>query len=261
MAEDRNQPREGDAVLGGAAGTPAGAAVLGGIEGVEKRLGCGNIEQQKAALKDAFKYGEAGLDLAIACLQHESWQVRWEAYSLLQKRTEVKVIQALQEYIPPLRCTSGFDYSRLLDFLASGCWKLADEETRTLMLRAVGREYLGFFRRVHVQKFPAEDLRLIDYLWVKYSEGRWGFSVQKRIWEGVGGRENIAGEPYERFRDSVGWQYASRYEYLTFKTTAPSGHLPSILKIAELTWWGRWELVLDVEVFSAFMTRVTEWGC
>ncbi|CCQ59603.1 GUN4 domain-containing protein, partial [Crocosphaera watsonii] len=30
--------------------------------------------------------------------------------------------------------------------------------------------------------FPCEDLRIIDQLWVKYSNGQFGFSVQKQIY-------------------------------------------------------------------------------
>ena len=38
MAENENQPREYDAVLGGKSEIPLGAAVLGGILGVKTRL-------------------------------------------------------------------------------------------------------------------------------------------------------------------------------------------------------------------------------
>ena len=38
-----------------------------------------------------------------------------------------------------------------------------------------------------IDNFPCEDLRTIDQLWVKYSDGRFGFSVQKRIYQNLGG--------------------------------------------------------------------------
>lgn len=54
--------------------------------------------QRLAALKDALKYGDAGLDLVIQALVDKSAQVMWTAYLLLQQRTEPRVKQALQEY-------------------------------------------------------------------------------------------------------------------------------------------------------------------
>jgi hypothetical protein len=40
-------------------------AVLGGIEGVKRRLASAVVEQRIAALTKALKYGQAGLDLVI----------------------------------------------------------------------------------------------------------------------------------------------------------------------------------------------------
>ena len=100
MVENLNQPREYDAVLGGQTKTPANAAVLGGIEGIKRRLASAVEEHRIAALKDAPKYGEAGLDLVIQALQNESRQVMWAAYRLLRERAEPRVKQILQEYNP-----------------------------------------------------------------------------------------------------------------------------------------------------------------
>ncbi|MEH2424372.1 MAG: GUN4 domain-containing protein [Nostoc sp.] len=92
-----------------------------------------------------------------------------------------------------------------------------------------------------VENFPCTDLRTIDQLWVKYSNGRFGFSVQKRIWESVG-------KDYGKFGDRVGWrkwrtvvvdkwfglrqQTEKQSEWLNdsdllFNTSAPEGHLPT----------------------------------
>ena len=85
-----------------------------------------------------------------------------------------------------LSSEKGVDYTRLRDLLKTGKWKEADKETMTVMLKAAGREEEGWLNRDSIEKFPCTDLRTIDQLWVKYSNGRFGFSVQKRIWESVG---------------------------------------------------------------------------
>lgn len=99
MSENQNQPREYDAVLGGQSSIPLNAAVLGGIPGVKSRLTSPIVEVRIAALSEALKYGEAGLDLIIQALHDESIQVKFAAYSLLKDRNEKKIRRRLQNYL------------------------------------------------------------------------------------------------------------------------------------------------------------------
>jgi hypothetical protein len=88
MTENPDRPKEFDAVLGGQAPDPDGnAAVLGGLEGVKRRLASASVEQRIAQLKEAIEYGAPGLDLVIQALKDEAKQVRWAAYSLLCERS------------------------------------------------------------------------------------------------------------------------------------------------------------------------------
>ncbi|MBU7583756.1 MAG: GUN4 domain-containing protein [Nostoc sp. TH1S01] len=66
-------------------------------------------------------------------------------------------------------------------------WREADEETFKLMLKVAGREQQGYLGLEDIRNFPCEDLRIIDKLWVDYSNGHFGFSVQKEIYLSVGG--------------------------------------------------------------------------
>jgi formylglycine-generating enzyme required for sulfatase activity len=91
MPEDRNQPREYDAVKGGQNLIPVNAAVLGGIPGVKSRLASPIVEVRIVALSEALKYGEAGLDLIVEGLHDESMQVQFAAYELLKDRNDLKV--------------------------------------------------------------------------------------------------------------------------------------------------------------------------
>jgi hypothetical protein len=89
------QPREYDAVLGGNSPSLEGAAVLGGIEGVKLRLQIPDSTVKIAAIKQALNYGEQGLDLVIAGLKDESWDIQNAAYLILNKRTETRIKQIL----------------------------------------------------------------------------------------------------------------------------------------------------------------------
>jgi len=54
------------------------------------------------------------------------------------------------------------------------------------MFEVAGRTKEESLRTEDIDNFPCEDLRTIDQLWVKYSNGRFGFSVQKRIYQSLG---------------------------------------------------------------------------
>ncbi len=98
MVNENNQPREFDAVLGGEAPPPLQGAVLGGIEGVKRRLSGTSIEARIVALSEALNYGGVGLDLVIAALKDKYRKVRHTAAELLQEREEKSAKYALKNY-------------------------------------------------------------------------------------------------------------------------------------------------------------------
>ena len=123
----------------------------------------------------------------------------------------------------------GVDYRQLDRLLANGEWKKADQETTNKMLEAAGRTEERWLSIEDIDRFPCEDLRTIDQLWVKYSNGRFGFSVQKRIYESLEGTREYDKKISEAFGDRVGWRVNSNWLHyidLKFNTKAPEGHLP-----------------------------------
>jgi serine/threonine protein kinase len=123
----------------------------------------------------------------------------------------------------------GVDYRKLDRLLASGKWEEADRETARVMLKVAGEKEDGWLNDEHIDNFPCEDLRTIDQLWVKYSNERFGFSVQKRIYQSLGGTREFDSKIWEAFLDRLGWRVNSNgldYRDLKFNTKAPEGHLP-----------------------------------
>ncbi|MGL6135987.1 MAG: GUN4 domain-containing protein, partial [Planktothrix sp.] len=121
----------------------------------------------------------------------------------------------------------------------AGKWKEADEETAKKMLEVAGRTKEGWLRVEDINNFPCEDLRTIDQLWVKYSNGRFGFSVQKRIHKSLGGTLSYEGDVWEAFVDQVGWRVGGSllyYKDLKFNQTAPVGHLPASVLVRGRGW-------------------------
>ncbi len=99
----------------------------------------------------------------------------------------------------------GVDYTQLRDFLAESEWEKADQETVKVMLKAAGREKQGWLNVESIDNFPCEDLRTINHLWLHYSDGKFGFSVQKKIYESLGGTKKYNKNVWQDFCVHIGW--------------------------------------------------------
>ncbi len=131
-----------------------------------------------------------------------------------------------------LKSAKGVDYTKLRDLLAAGKWKEADQETSDRMLEVINKKDWWDVKVKDIENFPCEDLKTIDQLWVHYSNRRFGFSVQKEIYIGLGGTKEYNDEIWKKFGDQVGWRKGGewlKYSDLTFElgnTTPVVGHLP-----------------------------------
>jgi len=121
-------------------------------------------------------------------------------------------------------------FQKLESLLKAGKWRDADLETWELMKKLTKREQEGWLRLEDVKNFPRQELRKMDQLWVKYSNGKFGFSVQKQIWLELGGK--LDGKPdwdtYVKLSERVGWRENDdwlSYDSYTFSTDT-AGHLP-----------------------------------
>ncbi|AFW96998.1 serine/threonine protein kinase [Anabaena sp. 90] len=152
--------------------------------------------------------------------------------SINQISTSQVSVNASQSYVILPSVALPNRYEKLEKLLAAGKWKKADEETIKVMLTVANREKQRWLNVKSIDNFPCADLQTIDSLWVKYSNGKFGFSVQKRIYQSLGANE-IA------FGDRVGWRtkgwlgmgFWKYYHELTFDITAPQAHLPGCISL------------------------------
>ncbi|MBF2021764.1 MAG: GUN4 domain-containing protein [Hydrococcus sp. C42_A2020_068] len=122
------------------------------------------------------------------------------------------------------------DYSQLRALLATGNYGEADRETWNLMLRVALREQEGCLNLNAIEQFPCTDLYTIDRIWQEYSNGRFGLSQQKQIYQQLGGTSGFDYEIWRAFGDRVGWYAKGKwlnYHELTFDRSAVPGHLPA----------------------------------
>lgn len=85
---------------------------------------------------------------------------------------------------------------------------------------AIARKWVYF---TEVESFPIQDLRTLDKLWRVYSEGKFGFSIQRKIWLSVGQDFSKLWAKIDWKSDNVWTRYPKEF---TWNLTAPTGHLP-----------------------------------
>jgi hypothetical protein len=159
-----------------------------------------------------------------------------------KQQQNIPISQPVNQQVE-LKSSCGMDYSELRDLLKAEEWKEADEETYRVMLAVAKREKEGWLRVEDIDNFPCADLLTIDQLWVKYSNGKFGFSVQKRIYQDYGGTREYNREIWEKFGDKVGWRKGGKWLYyndVTFDKKAREGHLPYRSGVSDfrIGWFG-----------------------
>jgi hypothetical protein len=217
------------------------------------------------------------LDKLIEFGTKKRYQSASEVLQALQIKTSVSIPQTtIQKPVNPvisvpqtppsiqLKSAKGIDYRNLEDLLKRQQWKQADKETARVMLQVANRTKERWLREEDIDNFPCEDLRTIDQLWLKYSNGKFGFSVQAKIYRELGGTRQYNERVWDAFGDRVGWRVNNSwiqmlanlennswmnqinlennswicYKDVTFDLKAPLGHLPVMNGLDSV--WRRW---------------------
>ena len=168
-------------------------------------------------------------------------------------------------------------YGKLEEYLKKGKWKEADLETMEVLIEIADsiespnqlmkdRDMITWLELKDIDKIPDEALKTIDKLWVKYSKGHFGFSVQAKIWRECRGKQGkFDFIIYQnKFAKSIGWydgrKWINRYDNFDFSVDAQRGHLPSLSfpnqKIREIT-WSRWKETFERFFPVYFTCRLT----
>ena len=128
---------------------------------------------------------------------------------------------------------SQVNYNLLNQYLSQQEWRKANDETRKLFLEATGKNKIGYLRTEDLERLSCWDLKVVDQLWQKYSQGKFGFSVQLPIYLETGNRPGklLSDENYNRFGDQIGWRKNNEWiifiESLNYSLDAPKGHFPN----------------------------------
>lgn len=197
------------------------------------QLTSGSEKVQQQLIQQLAALGDPGLNVLMEfLLQRRNGTVTWidgKAYQALRTANYPVTREFLQTHFPGGIVTpqseGNIDFSPLQQLLIAQDFQAADRMTLQKLCELAGpsalqRKWLYF---TEVESFPISDLQTINTLWMVYSEGKFGFSVQREIWLSLG-------KNWEKFWLKIGWKSSNtwtRYpDGFTWDLTAPIGHLP-----------------------------------
>mmetsp|Transcript_17428 Transcript_17428/g.17517 ORF Transcript_17428/g.17517 Transcript_17428/m.17517 type:complete len:215 (-) Transcript_17428:40-684(-) len=138
-------------------------------------------------------------------------------------------IEDIPKELPSVK---GIDYIPLATMLAIGDFKGADQFTRDNLIKLAGPDAVrrGFVYFTDVKDLPTEDLVTMEKLWLLFSGGNFGYSVQRRVWD-------VEHQDFDNFIRRIGWttiqngiernlKWFPPNEFIYDVEKAPKGHLP-----------------------------------
>ena len=129
-------------------------------------------------------------------------------------------------------------YQDLETFLKQKEWKKADQETSRLMLDQMNRSS-SYLRIEDIVNFPCDDLKIIDTLWQKYSNQKFGFSSQQSVSQKLEIFKKFNPKNWQTIGKALGWYndkgWIINHDSLVFSETASQGHFPFLA-----VWQGVW---------------------
>ena len=123
-------------------------------------------------------------------------------------------------------------YQSLVNYLANGLWEQTDLEARRIMLDTLQRSPNDTLGPEDIAHYPCDDLRILDQLWVEFSGGHFGLSLQMQLYVAMGnviGGDEGSAKAWGQFYEAAGWLVNGvhcAYEDFEFSLDSPTGHLP-----------------------------------
>lgn len=190
-------------------------------------------KNQLQIVSQLVAYGDRGLTILREFLRSRSSAspdlVTGKVYQILYQSNLPETQEFLSVHFPqglvPLKSDRAIDYQLLQHLLAQQDYQAADSLTRQKLCEiageaAIARKWVYF---TEVEQFPESDLQTIDTLWSVYSEGKFGFSVQRKLWLSVG-------KDFTKLWPKINWKNGNNWtkypNEFTWDLSAPPGHLP-----------------------------------
>ena len=205
------------------------------LTALKDKLFSGKEANQLPAIAELATLGEEGLQVFDEFIQARKAAntdvtiIDGKIHQTLLQSVLPRAIEIAQTHYPngvvTLKSEKEIDYQPIQVLLAKQDFEEADRVTSKKLCEAAGAAALarGWLYFTDAKSIPISDLQTINQLWLVYSEGKFGFSVQRKIWLSLG-------KGWEKFWLKIGWKKDgsfTRYpnEFI-WSLDAPRGHLP-----------------------------------
>lgn len=198
---------------------------------LKEKFQTANTKNQLSLVEEFINEGENGCQFLKEFLQTSQGKepnlVLGKAYQLLYKTDQNKdfLNNCFAQGIVTLKSDKNVDYSELQQLLIEGKYQDADTLTREKLSELAGetamkRKWTYF---TEIEKLPATDLDIIDQLWYIYSEGKFGYRVQRQIWLSLD-------KDFNKLWTKINWKNGNKWtkypQEFIWDLSAPLGHLP-----------------------------------
>jgi hypothetical protein len=183
------------------------------------------LRQQRAALAPLIRDG-----LRCADQEGESWRHGFLSQLLAETAVPEDSSSAGDPWLGgwlAAASAQGLDYGPLQGHLLRQEFEEADRLTSAHLRQLAGpaAERRGYVYFSEVAAMPGLDLQSLDRLWITYSLGRFGFSVQGRLLR-------LCENRWESLWPRLGWKLEGQWtrypNAFTWNLEAPEGHMPLI---------------------------------
>ena len=156
---------------------------------------------------------------------------------VLEYQANLKIAQgklnAGSNDIPTKPGSKRVDYRKLQVALEKEDWRQANLETTELMFQIAGWRPDQWSNQDPLKEFPCTELQNIDHLWIRYSQGYFGFTTQRKILRNLSlNSEALKNrESQFEFGTRVGWRSRDQWvdvSEIVYDKSAPEGHLPCV---------------------------------
>ncbi len=192
-----------------------------------------SLKKQLSAVHELLALGQEGIEVLTTTLADRKDELATvldgKIFQVIYATQQDRLREFLAQHWPQGRLETsselGIDYEPLQNLLIQQDFEEADRLTLAKLCELAGptamkRKWVYF---TEVEQFPVVDLQIIDRLWLIYSEGKFGFSVQRRLWLSLG-------QNWDKFWPRIAWKddnIWTRYPGgFIWDLSAPDGHLP-----------------------------------
>lgn len=203
------------------------------LVGLRGQLQGDTLKKQLSAVHELLALGQEGVEVLTTTLVDRKDEpptiLDGKIFQVLYATEQDELRGFLTDHWPQglleMSSEQGVDYEPLQSLLIQQNFEEADRVTLAKLCELAGptamkRKWVYF---TEVEQFPAVDLQTIDRLWLAYSEGKFGFSVQRRLWLSLG-------QNWDKLWPRIAWKddnIWTRYPGgFIWDLSAPDGHLP-----------------------------------